>query len=204
MIRPIFRSDVPTAISGPTKVFIAIFAVIVLIIIALPNGLIDEFSSPVWLGRSDMRTMATAIETYYVDHGVYPAWSTNSDENLFTVTRSRDRAIYDRLPTFMTRGPGRAIETLTTPTPYLTEYFTDPLGPAKDQPFCYWTPPLEQGVGWIMWSAGPDRDYDLTIDNIAQAYPPSASNPNRYLIEFMTYDPTNGPDSNGDVYRLKD
>jgi len=182
---------------------IVIIAVAVLFCLALAasiNSFIGGRSrSLVSRIRSDLRTQATALEAYYVDHNTYPAWSAQPGENMFSIQEPKDHALYDKLPTFMARVPGRLADTLTTPFAYLSTYFDDPYGRARGQSLCYWT---NNGHGWIIWSAGPDGEYDLTMDNVAQAYNPAKENPNEYLID-RTYDPTNGTTSRGDVYRVK-
>lgn len=52
--------------------------------------------------------------------------------------------------------------------------------------------------GWIVWSAGPDGDYDLDW----KLYDPTAENPALAYLNSV-YDPTNGAVSNGDIVRRK-
>jgi len=147
--------------------------------------------------KSDLRTLQTALEAYFSDHNSYPISTDRADENIFIIEDPAQKAVYNQLPTFMIYRPGLA--TLTTPVSYITTYFDDPFGPEKHKPFCYWAP--KEG-GWIMWSAGPDGHYDLNIDNIARVYDPKKPKTNGYLIN-LTYDPTNGSKSGGDIYRMK-
>jgi type II secretory pathway pseudopilin PulG len=89
---------------------------------------------------------------------------------------------------------------LTTPISYLTQLMDDPFAPAKGTIYSYWIDPTRKG--WILWSAGPDKRYDLTTQNIGELYNPAVAVPSAGLIE-KTFDPTNGTVSPGDVYRYK-
>lgn len=162
----------------------------------------------------DQRTLTIALETYYLDHNAYPAWTAASTLNLFSGIKGIP-GILKKLPTFAQQD-GSALATLTTPIAYINTIFTDPFAPDDKMTFCYWTPDPDAtqlathdgvtthgfGIGYILWSPGPDGVYDLTLDNIAQAYTPQTIVPNAYLLD-RTYDPSNGTPSRGDVYRFK-
>jgi type II secretory pathway pseudopilin PulG len=62
-------------------------------------------------------------------------------------------------------------------------------------------PSLPDG-GWIVWSAGPDGDYDLNPSNIKRAYSSTESVPSSLLIRH-TYDPINGTTSGGDIWKIR-
>ncbi len=164
--------------------------------------------------KSDLRTLATAIEAYYVDNHVYPADSPAISENAFGVMAGSE-TLGSNLPTFRLRSAlNPQLHTLTTPVAYLkTEtsgnaYFVDPLAPVKGQTYCYWVWRYTEGdrkgetPGWILWAAGPDGDYDVTTANVATLYSPLETFPSPALIQ-ITYDPSNGSTSDGDVYRCK-
>ena len=152
--------------------------------------------------KADQRSMATALESYNIDHGGYPAWNTEPSRNAFG-EKALKHEVLAGLPTFA-REPG--LETLTTPVTYISAYFADPFAPLRGATFCYWptyisTSELETPA-WIIWSPGPDERYDLTMDNIAQVYGSHEEFPSDRLRE-LTYDPTNGTKSAGDVWRFK-
>jgi len=175
----------------------------------MPNYLDTAHRSPQNRVKSDLRSIATAIESYYVDHRRYPDWSIESDSNVFTVASTARKSGEERVPTFRFRAEdGRSIAHLTDPTPYLTEYFHDPFAPDPRMTFAYW--PHEfiyegrlASNGWIAWSPGPDGDYDITIENVASLYDSTGRVPSIELLECCTYDPTNGSKSSGDIYRTK-
>lgn len=133
--------------------------------------------------------MSVAINSYSVDHGSFPAWSAEPARNAFG-DKARKNPILAHRPTFAT--------SLTTPIAYITQYYSDPCAPVKGATFCYWT---RNAGGYMLWSPGPDGKYDLTLDNIAKACDftttPTA------LLRQLTYDPTNGIDSGGDIYIYK-
>ena len=145
--------------------------------------------------RSDMRSMATAIETYKLDHGSFPAYT-------FRPAESSDSAIvtppgWPGTSTFRVSG----VDSLTTPVAYLTATFPDPFASAKGATFRY----QAGGNGWILGSFGPDRDQSTGGDFVWQkqleVYDSAAADPIVKLLP-LTYDPTNGLVSNGDVWRI--
>lgn len=181
---------------------LAVFVIIVisiLALVALPNFLGSRSRPSVSRVRADLRSVATAIENYYVDRSTFPAWSARQDANIFSKEGREAKFADGLLPTFALLNPAGPQQTLTTPIAYLISYPSDPFAPAAGIPFCYWT----DKSGWIMWSAGPDRKYDLTIDNIGLVYHAEDKVPSDLLI-MKTYDPSNGPGSPGDIYRTKD
>lgn len=170
--------------------------------------------SPVARVKGDQRTLTIALETYYLDNNEYPAWTRNAAHNELGGLKDK-KGLLRNLPTF-TRYEGPALATLTTPISYISSYFSDPFAPVKGASFCYWTPGRDShpdparndnqtslgGTGYIVWSAGPDHIYDLTLENIARLYDPRQMVPSPGLVD-RTYDPSNGTASAGDVYRYK-
>ena len=67
-----------------------------------------------------------------------------------------------------------------------------------------------QKKDWILWSAGPDRDYDLNEGNIAAVLGAAQDKLTSQSLLAITYDPTNGTLSSGDIwfrgedYRLRE
>ena len=179
--------------------------IIILALIALPNLL--EKRPKVYPGRtrSDMRSLATAIETYYVDHGVYPAFTRRSADQVDAGQYKDRRAA----PGSTFRAVTPTMQSLTTPIAYITSYFPDPFADTKGTTFRYYA----DAHGWILGSWGPDRDeatggqmkWDGGIEKI---YDGSLADP---LVPILTgagsrgaynYDPTNGTVSAGDLWRV--
>ena len=160
--------------------------------IALPNMMEAQSRSKVSRARSDMRSMATALESYYVDNNSYAAWAAGDlGVNSFLPQNSPAR----NMPTFRRYTTGGPM-TLTTPIAYITGYMKDPFAQGQGIYSYYSTK-----NGWILISPGPDSDYDIIPqqeyqDNFSMGTIPPG------LLD-KTYDPTNGTISNGDIYRNK-
>lgn len=155
---------------------------------------------------SDMRSLATALESYKIDNGVYPAWSSDPNLNAYAgLTRTTHT---NRQPTFLLGSAQHPnLKTLTTPIAYISCHFADPFSFINGAPFSYWsrTEILANGeemCGWLLWSPGPDLVYQITVDNVDSVYDPRDQAAKPALIE-LTYDPTNGARSAGDVWRMK-
>jgi hypothetical protein len=149
--------------------------------------------------KANQRAMSIPIASYWLDHNAYPACVIgDGGANGFLPPESPSYQI----PTFQVQnahhGTGR-LHTLTTPLSYVTTYFQDPFAPQRGASFAYWTD--DSGKGWLVWSAGPDSDYD--IDPGVDYRPGVEPFPSDLLINH-TYDPTNGTTSGGDIWRVKD
>lgn len=166
---------------------------------AYPNFKQAQTRSRVARTMADMRSMDAAIEAYGIDVDFYPAYSTNPEENLFGNVQG-EREVFANVPTFPT--PAGAMRTLTAPDPYISSMPQDVFAPQGATFAFYSTPGPVKIAGWILWSPGPDRTYDLNLDNIRQAYNPSTGRLSEMLVEY-TYDPTNGIYSAGDLWRAK-
>jgi type II secretory pathway pseudopilin PulG len=166
--------------------------------IAVPNFLEAQVRSKVSRVKADMRSMATALEAYYVDNELYPAWA--SGEQGANGHLPKDSVAF-KVPTFRVRTSAREkFGTLTTPISYIGSHILrDPWASVgKKEPgatFSYYTDPN----GWILVSPGPDRVYD--IDPLEE-YTSRISQPSDELLA-KAYDPTNGTVSGGDIFRVK-
>lgn len=184
------------------EIFIGTFILLVVIVSIIPSGFDDHTRSPVARVKGDQRTMTIALETYYLDLNNYPAWSLRREENANGGLQDKKGELA-LIPTFRIPN-GSNLATLTTPIGYLPCYWADPYAPLKGATYGYWNDGTKDttATGYIIWSAGPDRVYDLTIDNIAQAYNPQSAAISPLLLN-CTYDPSNGTGSRGDLYRTK-
>ena len=160
--------------------------------IAVPNFLEAGVRSKVSRARSDQRSFATALESYWVDNNVYPAMASAPEDYAGSKGLSEKG-----IPSLMRyKGRGSAMG-LTSPIAYLTQHLPDPFGGEGDS-FGYYTVQGEKTSGWIVWSPGPDKKYDLDW----KVYDPDVAQPSTELIPYM-YDPTNGAVSPGDIFRVK-
>lgn len=186
---------------------VSIIVILLLSLIALPNFL-EPFAEREKHKQFDMRSMATAIESYYVDHQRYPDATLNVQANAFASIPDFQSSSTFQIPTFRTAtDTGESVIHLTSPLAYMAKYNADPFAPNPGMTFGYWPGYVTINgkpdfFGWILWSPGPDGDYDLTMQNVEQAYNPDEPVPSKLLLSF-TFDPTNGSDSNGDIYRTK-
>lgn len=155
-------------------------------IVVTPGAVDDIIRSKVSRTKSDMRSMATAIETYYVDNNTYPEWTNAASKSI-----RKPSAGEEAVPSFASPG-------LTTPVAYLTTYLEDLF--AKDsQTFAYYSVNEKKVNGWILFSPGPDGKVDLNY----KIYDPKVEQPSPQLLARYTYDPTNGIVSRGDIWRVK-
>ncbi|MCX7018499.1 MAG: hypothetical protein NTY46_05795 [Candidatus Sumerlaeota bacterium] len=151
--------------------------------IAVPNFMEAGVRSKVSRTRADMRSMATALESYYVDYNAYPASTVDA-----TKTMRPSPPASKPVPCF--KSPN-----LTTPIAYITQHMPDSFAEKPGLTFGY----LAKGNGWILVSPGPDMKFDINWE----VYDPAVAQPSIDLISKYTYDPTNGTVSVGDIWRVK-
>ncbi len=164
----------------------------VLAAIAVPNFLEAQTRSKVARVRSDQRSMATALESYFIDNNKYPVW-TDKDAEYGKGAAFQGKMI----PSFPAYKPGGAM-TVTTPIAYMTSYFDDVFAPVEKTTFGYYGVTGSKTAGWVIFSPGPDQKYDLDW----KLYNPDVTQPSPELVPFI-YDPTNGTVSPGDIIRVK-
>lgn len=179
----------------------AVVPMAILAAIAVPNFLEAQTRSKVSRASADMRSISIAIESYGIDTNAYPASSSDPSQNFYGkfIAQSPELA---KVPTFRPGGsPG--MMSLTTPIQYMTRMVGDPYAPAEGATYAFYSTPGGdlQSSGWILWSPGPDARYDLNALNIREAYDPRS--PASEMLINLTYDPTNGTMSPGDIWRSK-
>ncbi|MFB3897166.1 MAG: type IV pilin protein [bacterium] len=195
------------------ELLIVVAIIAILAAIAIPNFLAAQVRSKVSRGKAEMQTLATAIESYYVDNNDYPLMELIYPEGGYI-------DVWHVNPTV---GPSSSLNpeqfmsqrlNITTPIAYITKEPEDPFYTiptyvttnASAKRYCYssakayWlntgghpaTPPdWHRPIfgEWRIWGSGPDRDRrDIMITGVP-------------LDNAMTYDPTNGTMSNGDILR---
>lgn len=204
------------------ELLIVVAIIAILAAIAVPNFLEAQTRAKVSRVKADMRSVATAVESYHVDWNRYPITSQ------------------------WINGPGapapanfnNRLRGITTPIAYMTSLPTDvfwdktmlfPLTPGTSPTFEYndYTtavvgenlPPLphynlfasraamtnyygRRGVvAWAMQSAGPDRINDFQNNPTNPLTKPVQEAVALVQGTNRTYDPTNGTISNGDIAR---
>ncbi len=212
------------------ELLIVVAIIAILAAIAVPNFLEAQIRSKVSRVKSDQRSVATALEAYYVDNNLYPAWAGGQDDpqwaagkngtpNLTFNVNSGAQA-KNTLRTFaINPNPSGSatinMSTLTTPVAFITSFPKDPFMDTKGATFGYYSDP--NFVGWIMYSVGPDQDEagsQLNADVESVYNPVRFTMPSNELIGggsalgtpvrgAYTYDPTNGTSSKGEVWKIK-
>jgi prepilin-type N-terminal cleavage/methylation domain-containing protein len=208
-----------TAARGFTLIELLIVVAIIAILaaIAVPNFLEAQVRAKVSRVKADMRSLATAMESYTVDN--------NKPIPVF------NGSFTEAWPPYQTRVENRAdrYHWLTSPVAYITSPTKDPFTVSAtvsdpiSQLLIIWSPPVwlsgllpgstggtnvaypnyyrEQSWGpsvgadgqtlWVAFSFGPDRDADVL-------------DANRAAVGIQDYDPTNGTVSDGDIIRHRD
>jgi len=183
------------------ELLIVVAIIAILAAIAVPNFLEAQARSKVSRVKSDMRSVATALESYCVDWNHYPFGAEAND---------LDAPAYPPTEVFECFLPA----ILTTPVAYITSlpkdvFFNQKGGHGRNVPFHYnerataarlgepdfllrlsetlYGAPLASAA-WYQFSHGPDSDHDESLD---------ASVPE---LATALYDPSNGTVSSGDIY----
>lgn len=188
------------------ELLIVVAIIAILAAIAIPNFLAAQTRSKVSRGKAEMQTLTTAIESYYVDNNEYPLMELIAYEGGY-------EDVWHVNPAVGTMGTNEQFISqrcsITTPIAYITKEPEDPFyvipqytfNPGSKR-YCYssakayyWgsipDPDWHRMVfgEWRIWGSGPDRDRrDIYIRT------PSTNS-------AVTYDPTNGTMSNGDILR---
>jgi type II secretory pathway pseudopilin PulG len=179
-----------------------IVIVLAIAAIVIPTILEGSRLPPHSRALSDMRSLATALEAYMVDTNTYPAMhplrnyaGTKGSKSEKALRKAGGWDLY-------------AIETgnalfggLTTPVSYITSLPVDPFIRVSRKeragiPIAYFN---SNNHGFVLYSPGYDGVYDI---DPAEDYDPAVMNPLPSLLQ-KTWDPTNGTNSRGDVWRIK-
>lgn len=169
------------------ELLIVVAIIAILAAIAIPNFLAAQTRAKVSRVRGELKTMATALEAYYVDNTYYPLTTPWPDDP-------------DDYPS------GILPRQLSTPVAYVTnaqpiDVFSQ-FGTRDDEKvFTYhnivdlgWSQQYRDAYGdWRMCSIGPDMRYWNTPDNSYSG--------GRGWIHVEEYDPTNGTISYGNIWR---
>ena len=186
------------AIAGIVLGFISLlFAVIplMMLVIAVPNFLEAQVRSKVYRAKADMRSLATALDSYYIDCSYYPAWAEYEKSANGSMPSDSDAFL---MPSFRVWAEPREVKTfmmLTTPVAYITQFPPDPFADVPGATYCYYS----DNSGWILVSPGPDKQFDI---DPFEDYVSTVQQPSSLLLEKL-YDPTNGVASRGDIFRVK-
>lgn len=170
------------------ELLIVVAIIAILAAIAVPNFLEAQVRAKVSRVKADQRSLATALESYYVDTNSYPANdSSTATSNTDIFGQGVNAGLTDpsaallEMPTLRRKRDGNdRLQTLTTPIAYITSIFIDPFSKTSGASFNYSTPQSTLGVvssnsGWILWSFGPDVDERDNGINLGGADPVSGT-----------------------------
>ncbi len=197
------------------ELLIVVAIIAILAAIAVPNFLEAQVRSKVSRAKSDMRSIATALEAYRVDFNRYPKFSLTPQP--FTVPGGPVNGAGGDACVPGTTGGG-----LTSPMAYITSIPMDPFGPVfPDDQFTFggattiadayyyntrewfncrgfaWNvSPSDNpsdSTQWVLESKGPDKYFAPPadpngVDHVDRPY-------------FWMYDPSNGTISKGNIVR---
>ncbi len=189
------------------ELLIVVAIIAILAAIAIPNFLQAQIRARVSRVNNDLRTLATALESYYVDHNEYPPHAFTAANNWWYFIGHNNITAEGRSPEWF-----QPLNFLTSPISYITGIGPDPFAPTPqdamynypyryvstfvvdeggDEPWAFLRPVVG---GWLTWSAGPELSGAPMYWTVEGVYP---------LEDFnnQIYDPTNGITSRGDIYR---
>jgi type II secretion system protein G len=184
------------------ELLIVVAIIAILAAIAVPNFLEAQTRAKVSRVQNDLRTLATGLESYAVDHGRYPPRSTVTTGLVVMGDSLRRREDLRRL---------------TTPIGYLGDVPVDVFENRIAFPnnvLDYWTIQIVEGLidalttkprtsqyGWALFSVGPDTVFGRGTFNFGNFPPEPDANAGTHFR--FDYDPTNGTVSFGNIYRFQ-
>ena len=142
------------------ELLIVVAIIAILAAIAVPNFLEAQTRSKVSRVKADHRSLATAIESYYLDNNQYPMFfgGTGSPANARSaniLANPNAPIVQQECRTFaLAPANSNRPATITTPISYFTSYPADPFADTRGLPFRYFS----TTSGWILGSYGPDAD----------------------------------------------
>ena len=208
------------------ELLIVVGIISILAAIAVPNFLEAQTRAKVSRVKADMRSLATAVESYAVDNTKYPfrqseIYGPINDPQGDWAPPFNEK-IYDPADPSSEKG----MHTMTTPIAYITslpkDIFNQPAtalarpGNPYSDAIDYWNPlqtdlfvravdyVARKGVGrgWMLISVGPDLYIGVSPTGMPGNYP--APQPYHLMnTAWSLYDPTNGTVSSGNVYRFQ-
>jgi type II secretion system protein G len=170
------------------ELLIVVAIIAILAAIALPNYMAAQARAKTSRAQAELKTIGTAIESYYVDNNEYPPENFDSPTN----------TILGNL--YSTPNLVKLIR-LTTPVSYITSVPNDPFTSIlKDRlnrayHYAALNDPYYPGNPFF---AG-DNEEHIVSQWILESYGPDGT---PYPYEFPRYDPTNGTNSVGNIMRF--
>ncbi len=155
------------------ELLIVIAIIAILAAIAVPNFLEAQVRAKVSRVKADQRSLATGLESYYIDNNSYPAWScggTGCAPELNWISNSGSIGHANgfagktvgatKIHSFRVRtslphqNKSQQFFMLTTPVSFVNTFFTDPFANTRAASYGYFA----DKKGYILYSFGPDSD----------------------------------------------
>jgi hypothetical protein len=201
------------------------YNIIIFVIILLILGMIAQtkFGTAKMLAdnvrvRSDLFKISKALESYYLDHHCYPgevplshfSFRPKYDTSKVPITT------WDPGFTNLEKAGGQGLNGidpgltkpgvagLTTPVAYLTMLPTDPFINFKGEkniPYAYHVYTYISDPGFIIWSPGPDKTYNIT--DTTNLYNPEKKLISKKLRLLSFYPELIYENKNGDIWSIK-
>lgn len=187
------------------ELLIVVAIIAILAAMAVPNFLEAQTRAKVCRVKADMRTCATAIESYRVDYNRYPCYC--GRESLITPTPPPEDG-----------GPHFLPVNLTTPVAYLSSLFMEvfdgkntPAGVPKIHELHYFNR-YQSPAWWIGGEGKPEPPFNhqkfwqeqYGLNGASFEYYMASNGPDLWCdaAGMALYDPTNGTISTGDIVRF--
>ncbi|MFP4380828.1 MAG: prepilin-type N-terminal cleavage/methylation domain-containing protein [Candidatus Sumerlaeia bacterium] len=200
----------PIAAFTLIELLIVVAIIAILAAIAVPNFLEAQVRAKVSRAEADMRSVATALESYMVDNNNYIR-SAHNNTGAFKDSYEPPTVPDDEFAAFAG---------LTTPVSYITTIPPDPFSDASGDMagknfYLYYSGTASSNEiearkdTWVLLTIGPnqsnevkDLHYDSTGEEQGVVLDLKSSDDEDSWTQGVKYDPTNGTMSNGDVYRF--
>lgn len=147
------------------ELMIVIAIILILAAIAVPRYFEAQTRSQVSRVKAELRSLATAIESYRIDHREYPP-ATSDPAAMSLQVASILGPLASGFSTLNLGGkPGQTagidFHALTTPMAYISSVPFDPFAePIHESAIPYgYLPTTRTRDGWVLSSVGPDRDF---------------------------------------------
>ncbi|MFB3896226.1 MAG: prepilin-type N-terminal cleavage/methylation domain-containing protein [bacterium] len=168
------------------ELLIVVAIIAILAAIAIPNFLAAQTRSKVSRTQAEQKTIATALESYYVDNNEYALYNNpmddpTEDEYVVPVGLTTPIAYITSLPMDVFNYPSGTHGKPVHPFHYAYEPAAEGEVALKYEEYYLQSAGAGLSRKWIIWSHAPDIDCD---EGAGQ------------------YDPTNGTISNGDIARF--
>ncbi len=198
------------------ELLIVVAIIAILAAIAVPNFLEAQTRSRVSRVQADMRTAATAIESYMIDHNQYPYDGYQADDpqryNYWYLPRDISTPIAYMTSANLTdpfrsqrQGEGHwqfaDVRYRNTEATWGTAFAEFGGTPTRS---IYFDHMMQDVGGWSLVSVGPDGYYGPSASSSTDLYPGGAESwetPSGYPDHPQPYDPTNGTTSWGVIIR---